>query len=446
MITATLKFICKIDGWLHRSKFLYSRESEGNSACMSIGEKLWWGYKYFYRPVEKAEKGKNIEEFFEKQELDFTLLNNFKEEGKLSFTAGGDILASHHIRPDNTLHLWEEAEDFLFDTDICCANLETPVVPSASASFVPVNILKAPALNNTPEVFELLFRKGKGINFFSTANNHCLDMGEAGLLETLDFLDKKGCPHVGTARNENQRDDFPVIEKNGIRIAFLSYTFSTNGKTVPEGREYLVNYIRLNRPDCDISFIEKQINKAKTERKADLIIACLHWSLEFEAYPIRNVIDMGHKLLSLGIDIIVGNHPHGIQPMEKYAFVDPYSGVKKQGLIVYALGDLISCHDHIPNSRLNNLIRLKISKGKIEGKQLTIISELRIRPMYIYSKMEGGNCMDFRLLNFNKLINEIKSGNNRFKLEQTTLNELNRLEALKHKLLKTELMDYISPT
>jgi poly-gamma-glutamate capsule biosynthesis protein CapA/YwtB (metallophosphatase superfamily) len=210
---------------------------------------------------------------------------------------------------------------------------------------------------------------------------------------------------------------------------------------VTEGKDYLVNYIRLNRPDCDLSFIKKQVHTAKTEQQADIIIACIHWSLEFESYPIQNVIDKGHELLSLGIDLIVGNHPHGIQPMEKYAYQDPYSGIQKQGLIIYALGDLISCHEHIPNSRLNNLVRINISKGRMEGKQVTVISDLKIRPMYIYSKMEGDKCVDFRLLNFKGLIDELNKDMNHMNFDEAAIQELKRLDVLMHKLLHTEFIE-----
>lgn len=441
MTVQLLKLACRLDWLIHKEKFKYSQESEGNAEFMSFGEKLWWGYKYFYNPVEEAEKGKNIEEYFSRQEFDFRVPQEFLETSRLCLTAGGDILASHHIRTDNTSKLWDEAEDFLFDSDICCANLETPVVPSVSASFVPKNILKAPALNNTPEVFDLFYKGGRGINFFSTANNHCLDMGEAGLQETLDFLDQRACPHVGTARSKEERDEFPVIIENGIRMAFLSYTFSTNGKLVPEGKEYLANYVRLNRPDCDISMIKEQVCAAKTNRKADIVVACVHWSLEFESYPIQNVIDMGHKLISFGIDLIIGNHPHGIQPMEKYTYLDPFSGIQKQGLILYALGDLISCHEHIPNSRLNNLVRVDISKGWLEDKEITLISGVKIRPMYLYSKIVNDRCVDFRLLNFTRLMQEIKEQNNRRSLDEAAIKELKRLEVLMYRLLPAELME-----
>src|SRR5206468_5276620 len=105
-------------------------------------------------------------------------------------------------------------------------------------------------------------------------------------------LDARGCGHVGTSRSEEERDNIPIIIKNGVRIAFLAYTWSTNGKSVPPGKEYLVNLVRLNNPDTDLSLIEKHVKIARTEKAADIVIARLHWSLEFESYPIQNVIDM----------------------------------------------------------------------------------------------------------------------------------------------------------
>ncbi len=435
-----LKLLCRIRALLHPIKYKYSQESEGNFAYMKFSEKLWWGYKYFFKQIERAEKGKHIEEYFENQDLIYSLPENFMEESSLTLAAGGDILASHHIRPDNTQHVFDELDDFFFGADIACANLETPVVPEAAASFVPKNILTAPPLNNTPEIFDVFYQGGKRINFFSTANNHCLDLGEDGLRSTLNFLDSRGCPHVGTSRTEAEREDIPVICKNGIKVAFLSYTFSQNGKAAPEGKEYLTNYIRLNRPDCDISMIERHIRIAKVEKQADIVVACLHWSIEFESYPIQNVIDMGHRLMDRGIDIIIGNHPHVIQPMEKYRFTDPFTKMEKAGFIVYALGDLISCHDHIYNSRLNNLVRLEIVKGTTEGTETTIISDLKIRPMFIYSKMEGGKCTDFRLLDSRKLMSELNAGENRLVLDADAIRELGRLENLRNRVLPKEVM------
>lgn len=440
MNTSLLKFICRVNGLLHQREFQYSRSSEGNFLYMDFSEKLWWGYKYYYHQVERAQKGKHIEEYFEGQNLSYQPEEGFAEQSSVSLSAGGDILASNHIRPDSTKNVWDDVRDFYFGSDIVVANLETPVAQTAEAHLVPKNITSAPALNSSPEIFERYYLGGKGINFFSTANNHCLDMGESGLVSTLDFLDSKGCSHVGTARSAADRDDIPVISKNGIRIAFLSYTFSTNGKPVPEGKDYLVNYLRLNKPDCDISLIEKHVRIAKVEKKADIVVACVHWSLEFESYPIQNVIDMGHKLAALGIDVILGNHPHTIQPMEKFAFLDPYSGVRKQGFIVYALGDLISCHENLPNSRIANLVKLRISKGTLDGQELTRITDLKIKPLLQYPHMKDGLCDDFRLLDFVKLMDALDHGINSYHIDPQSMRELRRLQSLMYKLLKKERM------
>lgn len=440
MNASVLKSFCRVNGLLHYRKFQYSIESEGNFPYMDFSEKLWWGYKYFFRQIEHAEKGKHIEEYFEKQDFDYTPRDGFIEESRMSLSAGGDILATHHIRPESTANVWDDVRDFYFNSDIAVANLETPIALSAEAQLVPKNITTAPALNSSPEIFERYYLDGKGINFFSTANNHSLDMGENGLISTLDFLDSRGCPHVGTSHSVAERDDIPVICTNGIRVAFLSYTFSTNGKPIPKGKEYLVNCLRLNKPDCDISLIKKHVRTAKVEKRADIVVACVHWSLEFESYPIQNVINMGHKLVSCGIDVILGNHPHVIQPMEKYEFLDPYSNIKKQGLIIYALGDMISCHEHIPNSRLGNLVKLQISKGTLNGTETTKITDLKIRPLNLYAHMKNGLCDDFRLLNFVKLMDELNTGINRYHLDQPAIQELRRLQCLMDKLLKKEIM------
>ena len=429
-----LEALCRLNGLIHFRKFRYSRPVEGNAATMGLSEKLWWGYKYFVRPVEKAERGKGIEEFFAAQDLSFAYDDGFVEDSSFTIGAGGDLLASHHIRPDTTSRLWDDVRGFYFGADLAYANLETPVVPSAAPSFVPKNILKAPPLNNTPEVFARIVDEGHGVNFFSTANNHCLDQGEAGLVATLDFLDSQGYRHFGTARSLTERDAVVMVEKGGMKLAFLSYTFSLNGKTIPEGKGYLANYVRLNRPETDLSLIRSQIADAKAAG-ADAIIACLHWSLEFESYPIDNVIKMGHSLIESGVDVIIGNHPHGVQPIESYAFSDPATGDKRRGLIIYALGDLLSCHEHIPNSRLGNLARIRLAKGRLNGRECARVASLEIMPTYLYAKMEGEKCVDFRVLDFQKLAAELHAGENRLGLDEANKAEIFRLEALLLKLL-----------
>lgn len=428
----------------HRKEFQYPVFSEENLAHLRIKDLMWLLYKMELKhPMERGEKDKGLEAYFAAQDLAFPLPDGFVRESSVVLTAGGDLLASRDADQDAVTALWDEARDFLFDADLCCANLETPVVPSRPASYLPEHMSRNFALNNTPAMFDVFHQGGRGVTVFSTANNHSLDMGEDGLRETLAFLDQKGCTHVGTSDSERERDDVPVVEKNGVRIVFLSYTYSLNGKKIPEGKDHLVNYVRLNLPAVDLSLIERHVRIARLEKKADFVVACLHWSFEFESYPFPSLIETGHRIMDLGVDVILGNHAHGIQPLEKYVHDDPLSGQRKEGLIVYAMGDLVACTEKFeaftPNSRLNDLVRLEISKGSLAGVPATRLSGLGIRPMVFRTLYEKGRCTDYRLLDLKKLLGELDAGVDRWNLDATGIAEVRRLGRLARKILPWDI-------
>jgi poly-gamma-glutamate synthesis protein (capsule biosynthesis protein) len=433
-----VKLACWLYGRKHREEFGASRALEGNAAHMGPDEKYWWGYKYYCGPIEEPEPGSGLEEFFRGQNLDFSFGDDFVETSAMTLCAGGDILTHPGLNPETTGALWDEVREFYFGGDLAYANLETPVVPSAPPSYIPKSILEAPGLNNTPEMFDRIVDRGKGVNLFSTANNHCLDQGEAGLRETLEFLDSRGYPHVGTARSPEERDAVVMVEKGGVKVAFISFTFALNWKDLPEGKGYLANYVRLNKPDADISPIAVQVSAAMAAG-ADAVVAFLHWSLEFESYPVRNVVDMGHRLIELGIDVIIGNHPHNVQPIEKYSYTDDATGARREGLIIYALGDLLSIHRTLPNSRLAILARIRISKGRAGGKECARVSSLEILPTYLYVKKRRNVCENYRVLDFRRLAGELHGGKNRFGLRYRQAREIFRLEALMNRVLHAAL-------
>lgn len=441
------RFRLRVRALLGGNRYRYSRPVEGNFNCLAPGEFDWWKYKYYIRQPEKAEKGKGIETYFRKQDLSFQS-GGLEKEGEFTLTAGGDLLSGSEITERTTGHLWDDVRDFYFNADAVYANLETPFAVSKQASDAPKSgITSAPALNGTAAMFDRFVNGGRGITFFSTANNHCLDAGEAGLTETLDFLDARGYPHVGTARTERERGDIPIVEKNGVRVAFVAYTFSLNGRTPPEGKEYLTNYIRLNKPDADISLIGEHVRSAR-RKGADVVVACLHWSLEFESYPVGNVIGMGHRILEeTGADVILGNHAHVIQPLEKYRFTDPVSGAEKEGLIAYSLGNLVSDFN-TKNCRVSLLLKISFVKGIRNGREETVIGGLRLKPIYTCKKYESGECTDFRLLDFLKLARQLETGNSRFGIGKKEEKEIFRLRDLFARLLPEKhdtLMEKVMP-
>ena len=361
-------------------KYEYSQSVEGNFSCLKEGEFDWWKYKFYIKQIEKAEQGKHIEEHFAKQDLKFNLSKYFYIKKEAVFTAGGDLLAGSQITPETTKNLWDDIKDFYFNSDIVYANLETPIALSKPVGNAPKSVSEAPKLNGTKEMFDVFVQNGKGINFFSTANNHCMNQDEDGLIETLDFLEKEGYRQVGTARTAEEQNDIPVTSINDINIGHVAYTFSLNGDKEPEGKEYMVNHIRLNKKDEDISLMKKHVKVAR-EKGADIVIAYLHWSLEFESYPIENVIKMAHRIVEeCGIDIIIGNHPHVFQPIEKYDYIDK-SSIKRTSIIAYSLGNLVADFD-VKNSLISCILKFKFVKGIENGEEKTLISELKLMPIH----------------------------------------------------------------
>jgi len=432
---AAIKLLLRLMGFIKGNRYKYSQEYEDNFKYMGLGEKLWWGYKALIKQVEKAEKDKGIEEYFRNQDLSFDPPVSFKIEHSMTLTAGGDLSCSEIIYPESTVHLWDDIEDFYFPADIVCANLESPLDPERPSSGVPEVCLTAPDLNTTPEMFERYFRGGNGINLFSTANNHSLDMGEKGLVATLDYMDSMGCIHVGTSRTPEEQMDIPVIEKNGIKVAFVSYTYSLNRYDPIPGKGYMTNMLRLNKPDTDLSLIKEHV-KAAHSKNADIIVAMLHWSVEFETYPIRNVIDMGHRILEeCGADIILGGHAHVAQPMEKYRFRDPFSGVEKDGFIIYSLGEFVSYNAFSRNSRLATILKLEISKGSINGITRTLITGLKVLPVYTWVRKFANGRWDYRLVDFLKAVRNIEEGINSYGFNTGEIKELIRLKDLLYEKL-----------
>lgn len=172
--------------------------------------------------------------------------------------------------------------------------------------------------------------KNAGFDVLLFANNHCLDRGRKGVLHTLNMLDSLGFKHCGVYRSEEERKTrYPlIIENNGIDIAILNYTYGTNGITVPE--PIVVNLI-------DKETISADIRKAKS-MNADVIIACMHWGEEYTSLPPKEIIELSEWLIAEGVNHIIGNHPHVVQPIE----IRENPETPDRHAIVYSTGNLVS--------------------------------------------------------------------------------------------------------
>lgn len=173
--------------------------------------------------------------------------------------------------------------------------------------------------------------KRAGFNVILTANNHSCDRHKIGIVNTIDVLDSLSLEHLGTYRNRVEaNENHPLIlDTNGFRIAFLNYTYGTNGIPVPEPT--VVNII-------DTSMIKTDLKMAR-KAKVDLIIVLYHWGLEYKRFPNQKQKQLVGFSLKNGADYIIGSHPHVIQPME---FIDHPHKKNRKSIVVYSLGNYVS--------------------------------------------------------------------------------------------------------
>lgn len=361
---------------------------------------LFFGYKYYFKTLERAEKNSGIEEYFLTQ--NFVFPEKPLTAKTITLSAGGDLMPYEWVCPTSTKNLWDEVGDFFFDSDIVFANLETPICKTEPESATPEVMLYDMYFNGSDNLLDIYSGNGKykGYDVVSTANNHMLDMGEQGLKDTLTFLENKGLEAVGSARDKEGQSNFPIIERDGIKVAFLAYTYSLNKIQPIKGKEYLTNYLPLNQEDCDITLIKQQAKLAK-ERGADMVVCSLHCGCAYQAYPATHTVDLYHRVFDeAGVDVVLGHHPHNPQPMEQYPFTDPTTGEQKIGFSVYSLGDFVA-YDLNIFCRMPLLLKLEISKTF----KHTFVSGIHILPAYIAGKKTGKD-LDLRLLNLNTLAKE----------------------------------------
>jgi poly-gamma-glutamate synthesis protein (capsule biosynthesis protein) len=417
--------ISKVFSVIFWNQFRYPQPIRGRyDIANNKFEKIKWAYKCWIKQTEVAEKNSGIENYFSNQDLRFMLPEGFVEESSITLSAGGDLMAVDAISYESTSHLFDDINDFYLDADITCANLESTVYDKAPIGRNQVPDMPA-KMNTSLLMLDRFLKNGNGIDYFSTANNHCYDYGEEGLTATINNLKDKKCYFYGTNMTPEEQDDVLIIEKNGVKIAMLSYTFDMNGNTYE--KKHLINEVRFNDENVDITLVKKHVSKAR-KRGADIIVASCHWGWEFEMYPHKSTIDIAHQLADEGIDVILGSHPHVAQPMERYESIK--GNKKRQCLIIYSLGDFVSYHPLSKNSKITYTVRFKISNGILNNEPFTQINELEILPVYILAEEKSDDVYYFRLLKFKDVLDKPES----YGLTDEDRSDLERLD--KHVLKK----------
>ena len=224
-----------------------------------------------------------------------------------------------------------------------------------------------------------------GFNLVSTASNHTLDRGEQAVINSRKYWDKQeDVLAVGSYTSFEERDNIPIREKNGITYAMLNYTYGTNGIPVPEGKEYLVNVwptdLYINDPERDTEYqaykekVKEDIEKVRD--KVDVLIVAMHCGIEYTTEPSAYQKDEAQFLADQGVDIVIGTHPHVLEPVE---WID-------DTIVFYSLGNFISAQyqDENYNKTVGLMSSLNITKTT-KGDETSIkIDDIKNELIYTY--------------------------------------------------------------
>lgn len=246
---------------------------------------------------------------------------------------------------------------------------------------------------NTPKE-SLLALKETGFDILSTANNHSLDHGKKGLINTINNINEYNMKNIGTYKEP--QEGFLIKEIEGIKIGFLSYTYGLNGMDstlTKEELSYMVNRI-------DEEKIKKDIEDLKS-LEVDIITVFIHWGHEYHREPSEYQIQLGSKMVEWGANIILGSHPHVIQKSE----IINKDG--KDNFIIYSMGNFLSNQrrETMENSYTEDgiMINLGIEKNLTSGE--TVIKDIQYIPTWVHRYRDINGKLTYEILPLNDYIN-----------------------------------------
>ncbi len=218
----------------------------------------------------------------------------------------------------------------LADADYTIANLETTIGRKDNRAYSGF-----PNFNTPESLLDTL--KDAGIDFLTLANNHILDRGFEGLQLTVDNVARRGFDYAGANRTPEEKARAVVVDAGGVRLGMLCYTEMTNGmpkkKDKSPARQYGVNYMG----DADFSEDVRRLREAG----AEVVIALPHWGVEYRREPTERMQSDARRLVAAGVDVVLGSHPHMVQPVTTLTVVTE-NGEVRRGLVAYSLGNFIS--------------------------------------------------------------------------------------------------------
>lgn len=286
--------------------------------------------------------------------------NGFRSdpEPKITFMAVGDVLLDRGIADRIARHgmdwPFEGVGEALRSADLAFCNLECPLSETG------IKINKPYCFRAHPSTVKCLV--DAGFDIVSLANNHSMDCSRQGLVDTMRCLDDAGIAHTGTADTLQDSLNPTILEIDGLKIVFL-----VRNALYPEGI-----WLRPEQPNVaplDPDRILDQIKRAK--RRADVVIVSLHWGIEYRKHPTENQTELARKMIDAGADLILGHHPHVVQPVEEY----------NGGVIAYSLGNFLFDSPY-PQCRESVILKCSLSRQGVTDLELLPVKLENCRPIF----------------------------------------------------------------
>lgn len=282
-------------------------------------------------------------------------------------------------------HFFTEVKEIISQGDWAIGNLETTLAGSETG------YTGYPMFNAPDTLADAI--KNAGFNVLTTANNHSLDRREAGVLKTLENVRSRGIEPVGTAASVEEDEEILILEKNEISMAILAYTYGTNGIPIPEGKDYLVNLINEAEIIKDI--------QAAENLGVDVVTVALHFGSEYQRQPNQQQKQLVKSLVDAGADIILGSHPHVVQPYEVFERTDE-SGNTQKAVAIYSMGNFIS-NQRGDYKDLGVIFKVNIRKSFPE--ETIEFTEIKAIPTWVH-RYSANNKYNFRILPLEKTVTE----------------------------------------
>ncbi|MCR5497214.1 MAG: CapA family protein [Paludibacteraceae bacterium] len=271
--------------------------------------------------------------------------------------------------------VFRQIQSYLDENDLLIGNLETVFAGKEKGRKADVYGYASFPYFNAPDCFAATLADA-GFDLLATANNHTMDSYPEGVAATLNLLDSLHILHHGTARDSAERERLCIVERNGIKVGFCSYTYSLNGVFVPKNKRFMVNEF-CKYDSAKVSGMCETIRRLR-RAGADFTVAYLHCGTEYQKSPNRYQRRMADSLHRAGCDLILMAHPHILQRME----ILPAESTLPRSLVAYSLGNFLSSqvfHDSIPKD-IGAILQVDIVKRR----DSTFIKNVYVVPTYTY--------------------------------------------------------------